>query len=109
MKKNSWLVMLGIIAALVLLFCISFWIGSGKSGEDEEGFVGTDSVVVDIKEKDGAEPRFEPIFEPGSGEIESGLFALQAALGAGVVGFVFGNLRGRHVAKEQHHAAPDDQ
>lgn len=37
-------------------------------------------------------PWFSPIYEPASGEIESLLFALQAAIGAGVVGFVLGRI-----------------
>ena len=35
---------------------------------------------------------FSSIYEPASGEIESLLFAVQAALGAGVVGFVLGRI-----------------
>lgn len=101
MNKKSWLITAGLLAALVALFAISFYIGNSKSAQDEEGFAGTDSVVVEMMEKDGAKPWFSPIFEPGSGEIESGLFALQAALGAGIVGFVFGNLRGRSVERER--------
>lgn len=38
---------------------------------------------------------FSPLWEPPSGEIESLLFALQAALGAGVVCYLFGFMRGR--------------
>lgn len=41
------------------------------------------------------EPWFSPIFEPKSGEIESLFFALQAAIGAGVIGYGLGYLRGR--------------
>ena len=37
-------------------------------------------------------PWFSSIYEPASSEIESLLFALQAAIGAGVVGFVFGRI-----------------
>lgn len=37
-------------------------------------------------------PWFSSIYEPASGEIESLLFALQAAIGAGVVGFVLGRI-----------------
>jgi cobalt transport protein len=39
------------------------------------------------------EPWFSPIYEPPSGEIESGLFALQAAIGAGLLGYYFGVAR----------------
>ena len=38
------------------------------------------------------EPWFEPILEPASGEVESLLFALQAAVGSGIVCFVLGRM-----------------
>lgn len=37
-------------------------------------------------------PWFTSLYEPASGEIESLLFAVQAAIGAGVVGFVLGRI-----------------
>ena len=37
-------------------------------------------------------PWFSSIYEPESGEIESLLFAVQAAIGAGIVGFVLGRI-----------------
>ena len=40
-------------------------------------------------------PWFSSIYEPASSEIESLLFALQAAIGAGVVGFVLGRVTAR--------------
>lgn len=46
------------------------------------------------------EPWFSPLFEPPGGEIESMLFALQAAIGAGGLGFVFGVLRERRRQQE---------
>lgn len=62
-----------------------------KNGE----FVGADDkaekAITDIK-KD-YKPWFEPIFEPKSGEIESLLFAVQAAIGAGVIGYGIGRMR----------------
>lgn len=45
------------------------------------------------------EPWVEPVFEPPSGEVESLLFALQAALGAGSMGFILGQYRERHRQK----------
>ncbi len=38
------------------------------------------------------EPWFSSLYEPASGEIESLLFAVQAALGAGVAGFILGRI-----------------
>jgi len=40
-------------------------------------------------------PWFTPLWEPPSGEIESLLFALQAALGAGLLGYYLGLRRGQ--------------
>lgn len=40
------------------------------------------------------QPWFSPLWEPPSGEIESLLFALQAALGAGLLGYYLGLRRG---------------
>ncbi|UWX57761.1 energy-coupling factor ABC transporter substrate-binding protein [Chlorobaculum sp. MV4-Y] len=41
----------------------------------------------------GYKPWFAPFWEPPGGEVESLLFALQAALGAGVLGYGLGFLR----------------
>ncbi|NTU93014.1 MAG: energy-coupling factor ABC transporter substrate-binding protein [Chlorobiaceae bacterium] len=40
-------------------------------------------------------PWFTPFWEPPGGEVESLLFALQAAIGAGVLGYGLGFLRGK--------------
>lgn len=45
-------------------------------------------------------PWFESLFEPASGEIESLLFALQAALGTGVLGFGLGYFAGLKKKKD---------
>jgi len=41
------------------------------------------------------QPWFQPLWSPPGGETESLLFALQAALGAGVIGYYFGVKRGQ--------------
>lgn len=41
------------------------------------------------------QPWFKPLFEPASSEIASLLFATQAAIGAGVIGYVIGLYKGR--------------
>ena len=63
-------------------------------------FGGTDAAVTEQLEAEGHRPWFESVFSP-SGEVESGLFAAQAALGAGVLGYVLGRLRGRHLAARE--------
>lgn len=52
------------------------------------------------------QPWAKPLFEPASGEIASLLFAVQAALGAGVIGYVIGLYRGR---REREEAPPSSQ
>lgn len=56
---------------------------------------GADDRAKSAIQETGYEPWFSPIWEPPSGEIASMLFALQAAIGAGVVGYVVGRRHGR--------------
>jgi len=42
----------------------------------------------------GFKPWFHSLWTPPSSEVESLLFALQAALGAGVIGYVLGRMHG---------------
>ncbi|MGD9527672.1 energy-coupling factor ABC transporter substrate-binding protein [Pseudonocardia sp.] len=60
-------------------------------------FEGSDGLAMEqVTEHDpGYEPWFAPIYEPPSGEVASGLFALQAAIGAGFLGYFFGVARTR--------------
>ncbi|MGL6153521.1 energy-coupling factor ABC transporter substrate-binding protein [Cetobacterium sp. SF1] len=60
-------------------------------------FGGSDDQAVSLIEKftPGYKPWAENIFTPPGGEIESFLFALQAAIGAGIIGFVFGFFKGK--------------
>ncbi|MER5726981.1 energy-coupling factor ABC transporter substrate-binding protein [Streptomyces sp. NPDC002138] len=85
-------VLLLLVAALAVL-PIALGMGEGK----EEPFTGADaqaeSAITELKPD--YEPWFSPLYEPPSGEVESALFALQAALGAGVLAYYFGVRRGR--------------
>ena len=94
MKKSTWLMM----AAIVALAVAPFFIHAPVDGE--ESFHGADEQAVAQVEalRPDYEPWINPLFEPPSGEIESLLFSLQAALGAGVIGYYFGRARGRSQA-----------
>ena len=84
------LLVLGVLALVALPLVLD-----GGTSE----FAGTDATAAEIAEEQGAQPWFESVFSPSSAAVESGLFALQAALGGGVLGFVLGRLRGRRLAE----------
>ncbi|XHH09284.1 MAG: energy-coupling factor ABC transporter substrate-binding protein [Candidatus Bathyarchaeia archaeon] len=62
-------------------------------------FGGADGGAEQAISDTGYEPWFTPIWEPPSGEIESLLFALQAAIGAVIIGYFIGYERGKRVKK----------
>ena len=63
--------------------------------DDGAEFAGSDDQATKLIEHSAPGYRrwAEPVWKPPSGEIESLLFALQAALGAGVLGYYFGRRR----------------
>ncbi|MDW8808781.1 energy-coupling factor ABC transporter substrate-binding protein [Streptomyces scabiei] len=86
------LLLLLVVAALAVL-PLALGLGDHK----EEPFAGADgeaeTAITEIEPD--YRPWFSPLYEPPSGEIESALFSLQAALGAGVLAYYFGLHRGR--------------
>ena len=85
-----------LLIAVVLLAALPLWLVQ-KPAPDAEGKVAEIFAGADNKAKDligviapDYRPWFEPILEPASGEISSLLFALQAALGAGFIGYYLG-------------------
>lgn len=83
MNKNL-ILLLAVIALAVLPLLIHAGGDAEFSGADGQA----EGVITEMH------PNYEPwanaLWEPPSGEIESLLFALQAALGAGLLGFYFG-------------------
>ena len=83
MKKSTSIILLAVV---IILFIAPLVMYNGY-GEDEGYFGGADDQAGEAIEETGYEPWFSSIWEPPSGEIESLLFALQAAffLGGGII------------------------
>ena len=95
MKLVSGRTNLLLIGAVVLLVVLPLAFVHGKfEGSDDQGSAAVASSVP------GFRPWARPIWEPPSPEIESLLFALQAAIGAGVIGYVVGRIHGAAQANE---------
>lgn len=85
-KKNLWLIL---IAVVIILVPLIFMGGSEFGGADDQA----EDVIGEIDPD--YEPWFESLWEPPSGEIESLLFSLQVAIGAGAMGYIFGMMKGK--------------
>jgi len=79
-----------LVLAVVALIAVPLLLDDGSSD-----FTGTDNQAVGTIDESGYEPWFSSLLPPLSPSVESGLFALQAALGGGALGYVLGRLRGR--------------
>lgn len=84
-QGNWWLVLSVVILAVLPLIFVQGEYG-GADGEAEE-------AIGEIQPE--YEPWFNPVVELPSGEVESLLFVSQAAIGAGVIGYVIGLYKGR--------------
>jgi cobalt/nickel transport protein len=93
MKKHQNLLLVLAVAALVAL---PLWFvkkpAPGPDGRPAEIFAGADDQAKDLVKNiaPGYKPWAKPLLEPPSAEIGSLLFALQAALGAGFIGYYLG-------------------
>ena len=82
------------ILAVVALMVFPLYLHRGSNGDI---FAGADDKASKVVEtlSPGYKPWIKPLWTPPSGEIASMLFALQAALGAGAIGFYLGYATGR--------------
>lgn len=97
MKNKRTLTNVILILLVVFITIIPFFVArNGEFGGSDDQ---AEEAITQI-DKD-YEPWFSPLFEPASGEIESLLFALQAAIGAGVIGYGIGYLKGKKKIDEK--------
>lgn len=93
MKQSNWLLLSAVIALAV--FPLVFVRGD-YGGADGQAEAAIGELQPDY------EPWFASIYQPPSKEIESLLFSVQAALGAGVIGYAIGRYQGRRERVERH-------
>jgi len=96
--KNVFLLLIVILLAVVPLYIQSNAEFAGADGQAEE-------IISEISPN--YEPWFHALWEPPSGEIESLLFSVQAAIGAIVIGYVmgFGNARKKYSSHSEKKTA----
>ncbi|MCU0533188.1 MAG: energy-coupling factor ABC transporter substrate-binding protein [Hydrococcus sp. Prado102] len=87
LARQNWLLAIAVIALTVMPLVFVRGEYGGSDGQAQEAIK---------KSHPTYEPWFKPLFEPASSEIESLLFASQAAIGAGVIGYAIGFYKGRH-------------
>ena len=93
---NKRAIILLALVAVIVIFPLAIYNGKGEaqgyfSGSDDQGPAYITST--------GYTPWFKPLWTPPSPEIESLLFATQAAIGAIIIGYILGYYSGQ--AKER--------
>ncbi len=85
-KQGNWWLILSVVTLIVLPL---IFIKGEYNGADGQAHDAITQIQPDY------EPWFEAMIKPASAEVESFLFATQAALGAGVIGYIIGLYKGR--------------
>lgn len=93
LQKNTILIVLAVVIAVAPLVLLK-----------EAPFAGADDLAESaVKEIDpNYTPWFQPLFELPSGEVESLLFSVQAALGTGIMGFILGRMTAKPQKEQQN-------
>ncbi len=94
-KLKNWLLVGGVVALALIPLVI---VKDGKfGGADDQGKETITKIAPNYK------PWFESFMKPASSEIAGLLFAVQAALGAGTLGYAIGLYKGRSEAQRLPH------
>ncbi len=83
---------IAMLMAALLIVAIPFFLYSGKG---EGYFSGSDDKASQAIEQTGYQPWVSSIWKPPNSEMESLLFALQAAIGALIIGYFIGYYTGK--------------
>ena len=92
--RSMWL----LAAAMILVslpLVVPIFQGSFKGADDQ-------AMAVITQSRPDYQPWFQPLWTPPSGEVASMLFAVQAALGAGFIGYVIGRRHGSAPKRDDH-------
>ncbi|MEG4809258.1 energy-coupling factor ABC transporter substrate-binding protein [Microcoleus sp. F8-D3] len=98
-SQQNWMLVIAVIALAVIPLVFVRGEYGGADGEAQK-------AIAEIQPD--YQPWFNHFFEPASGEIESLLFATQAALGAGVIGYAIGLYKGRTESHKSDDESPSE-
>jgi len=86
------------LVAVIVIFPLAIYNGKGES---QGYFGGSDDQGPAYITSTGYTPWFQSLWEPPSPEIESLLFAAQAAIGAIIIGYVLGYWQGQQAERKK--------
>jgi cobalt/nickel transport protein len=103
-RYQNILLIIAVVVLAVLPLVLVAKPAAGPDGQAVEIFTGADDKAKNMISEINPEyqPWFESLIEPASGEIASMLFALQAALGAGFIGYYIGAGRMREKMQREY-------
>ncbi len=99
-KQYNWLIAIAVVS--LALFPILFVQGKYEGADDRS------SAAIQELDKN-YQPWVKPILNPASCEIQTFLFAAQAAIGAGTLGYIIGLYKGRYKGRSQRQPVNPDQ
>ena len=99
---NIW-ILVGLVAAACAIAVFSLIYGTGAGGAFEGADGQAEGTIGEVSPQ--YEPWLEPLVPELPGEVESGLFALQAGIGGGIVGYGLGVLRTRTRLRREYASA----